>query len=89
MRAPADIGTGTFGKIGAISEVEDLKSENKSLRQDLRQLRDQLKSVIGTLGTFQIFVNDKFNKLDLEVRELKRQLAEKNCGLQSPRATLT
>jgi len=36
MRAQTDIGTGTFGKIGTVVEVEDLKQENKSLRADLR-----------------------------------------------------
>lgn len=70
--------TGTFGgNINTAADVEDLKLENKKLKADLKLSRDQLKSVIGTLGTFQIFVHDKFNKLDMEIRDLKKQLAEK------------
>lgn len=36
MRAQTDIGTGTFGKLGTIEELEDLKLENKSLKTDIR-----------------------------------------------------
>ena len=87
MRAAPVNCTGTFGgNIGTAVDVEDLKQENKKLKADLKLSRDQLKSVIGTLGTFQIFVHEKFNKLDSEIRDLKRQLAEKQ--VQSPRATL-
>lgn len=74
MRAPADIGTGTFGKLAHITDTQadDLHRENIALKQELRQLKDQLKSVIGTLGNFQIKVHDKFNKLDLEMQDLRK-----------------
>ncbi len=32
--------------------------------------------MIGTLGTFQIFVHEKFNKMDLEIKDLKRKVAD-------------
>lgn len=82
MRATPINQTGTFGgNIGNAADMEDLKLENKNLKSDLKQLRDQLKSVIGTLGTFQIFVHDKFNKLDTEIRDLKLQLNDKKVSV--------
>jgi len=34
------LGTGTFGKIGSVAELEDIRLENQSLRCEVRSLRD-------------------------------------------------
>lgn len=34
------LGTGTFGKIGSVAELEDIRLENQSLRVEVRSLRD-------------------------------------------------
>ena len=47
MRAQMDVlGTGTFGKLGTVAELEDLRVDNQALRVEVRQLRDQLKQVM-------------------------------------------
>jgi hypothetical protein len=38
-----DVGTGTFGKLGQAVEIDEIKVENQNLRNEVRQLRDQLK----------------------------------------------
>jgi predicted nucleic acid-binding Zn-ribbon protein len=67
------MGTGDFGgKIKAIADYDELKQENISLKADVQLLRSQLKSVIETLGTFQIFAHDQFKKLETEIQTLKK-----------------
>ena len=34
------LGTGTFGKIGTVAELEDIRLENQTLRGEVRSLRD-------------------------------------------------
>lgn len=34
------LGTGTFGKIGTVAELEDIRLENQTLRSEVRSLRD-------------------------------------------------
>jgi len=46
------LGTGTFGKIGTVAELEELRVDNQALRTEVRQLRDQLKQVMQTVGNF-------------------------------------
>lgn len=58
LKSHTDIGTGTFGKLGQITELDDLRQDNQNLRQELHMLKDQLKSVIGTMGTFRMQVAD-------------------------------
>ena len=46
------LGTGTFGKIGTVAELEELRVDNQALRSEVLQLRDQLKQVMQTVGNF-------------------------------------
>lgn len=50
------MGTGTFGKLGSVAELEDLRIDNQSLRVEVKQLREQIKQVMATVSNFQIFV---------------------------------
>jgi hypothetical protein len=34
------MGTGTFGKLGSVAEIEDLRVDNQSLRVEVKQLRE-------------------------------------------------
>jgi hypothetical protein len=34
------MGTGTFGKLGTVAEIEDLRVDNQSLRGEVKQLRE-------------------------------------------------
>lgn len=68
------LGTGTFGKIGTVAELEELRVDNQALRTEVRQLRDQLKQVMQTVGNFQIFVQDKLNRLESDNRDLKHRI---------------
>ena len=68
------LGTGTFGKIGTVAELEELRVDNQALRSEVRQLRDQLKQVMQTVGNFQIFVQDKLNRLESDNRDLKHRI---------------
>ena len=77
MRAQMDVmGTGTFGKLGSVADIEEIKLDNQALRSEVRQLRDQLKQVMQTVGNFQIFVQDKLARIEQENRELKHRMQE-------------
>ena len=69
---PHEIGTGTFGgKISqSFSEFDELKQENIAMRQEMHLLKDQLKTVIGTLGTFRQQVAEQFSRFDQQILDL-------------------
>jgi cell division protein FtsB len=43
---------GTFGKIVMLSEMQELKSENIALKQEVSNLRDQVKQLVTSFSKF-------------------------------------